>query len=157
MTIWGVSAARSLTHQLALVAGAGQVRIRSRSPRCRAPSTSSLGLRLKLGPSATPVFNWLPPPPDDSPLRIGPALPAGREILIRVPGAKQVELAGDFTDWQPVALQQVEASSWRTVLPIAPGLHRLAIRIDQGAWRPPPGTRPVRNEFGGDVAEIVVE
>ena len=74
-----------------------------------------------------------------------------------MPGAEQVELAGDFTDWEPVALQQVEASGWRTVLPIAPGLHRLAIRIDQGDWRPPPGARSVRNEFGGDVAEIVVE
>jgi hypothetical protein len=33
----------------------------------------------------------------------------------------------------------------------------MAIRIDQGAWRPPPGARPVRNEFGGDVGEVVVE
>lgn len=156
MTIWGVSAARSLTHQLALVAGAGRS---GSDPVTSVPGAKYfvLGLRLKLGPAAAPVFNWLPPPPDDSPLRIGPALPSGREILIRVPGARQVELAGDFTDWQPVALQQVEGSSWRTVLPIAPGLHRLAIRIDQGAWRPPPGTRPVRNEFGGDVAEVVVE
>ncbi len=156
MTIWGVSATRGLTQQLALVAGAGRS---GSDPVTSVPGAKYfvLGLRLKLGPAATPVFNWLPPPPDDSPLRIGPALPAGREILIRVPGAQQVELAGDFTDWQPVQLQKVEESGWRTMLPIAPGLHRLAIRIDQGAWRPPPGTRPVRNEFGGDVAEVVVE
>jgi hypothetical protein len=156
MTIWGVSAARSLSSQVALVGGAGRS---GADPVTAVPGAKYLvfGLRLKLGPAAAPVFNWLPPPPEDSPLRIGPALPAGREILIRVPGAKQVELAGDFTDWAPVALQQVEDSGWRAVLPIAPGLHRMAIRIDQGAWRPPPGTRPVRNEFGGDVAEIVVE
>ncbi len=156
ITIWGVSAARSLTPQLALVAGAGRS---GSDPVTAVPGAKyfALGLRLKLGPTASPVFNWLPPPPDDSPLRIGPALPAGREVLIRVPGAKQVELAGDFTDWEPVALQQVEASGWRTVLPIAPGLHRLAIRIDQGDWRPPPGARPVRSEFGGDVGEIVIE
>ncbi len=154
--IWGVSAARSLTPHLALVAGAGRS---GTDPVTSVPGAKYfvLGLRLKLGPAATPVFHWLPPPPEDSPLRIGPALPAGREILIRVPGAEQVELAGDFTDWEPVVLQRVEASGWRTVLPIAPGLHRLAIRIDGGDWRPPPGVRSVRNEFGGDVAEIVVE
>jgi hypothetical protein len=156
MTIWGVSAARSLTQQLALVAGAGRS---GSDPVTSVPGAKYfvVGLRLKLSPATAPVFNWLPPPPDDSPLRIGPALPAGREILIQVPGAEKVELAGDFTDWQPVTLQKAAGSGWRTVLPIAPGLHRLAIRIDQGAWRPPPGTRPVRNEFGGDVAEVVVE
>jgi hypothetical protein len=47
--------------------------------------------------------------------------------------------------------------SWRTLLPVSPGPHRLAIRIDGGAWRAPPGTRPVESEFGGQVAEVVVE
>ena len=36
-------------------------------------------------------------------------------------------------------------------------LHRLAVRIDGGEWQAPPGTRPVRSEFGGEVAEVVVE
>jgi hypothetical protein len=43
------------------------------------------------------------------------------------------------------------------VLSIPPGLHRLAIRVDGGRWHAPPGARPIPSEFGGEVAEIVVE
>jgi 1,4-alpha-glucan branching enzyme len=99
----------------------------------------------------------LPPPPDRSLFAIGPVLPAGREILVRAPGAGRVELAGDFTDWRPVELQPAAGGTWRAVLPISSGLHRLAIRIDRGEWHAPPGSRAVRNEFGGEVAEVVVE
>lgn len=156
LTIWGVSAAKGLMPNVALVGGAGRSGF---DPVTSVPGSRYfvLGLRLKLGPAPGRLLAVLPVPVEDAPLRIGPALPAGREILVRVPGATLVELAGDFTDWQPVTLQPVEDGGWRAVLHIAPGLHRLAIRIDQGQWRPPPGTRPVRSEFGGDVAEVVVE
>lgn len=77
--------------------------------------------------------------------------------MVRAPEARTVELAGDFTDWKPVPLQPWGDEAWRAYLPIAPGLHRLAIRIDGGPWRAPPGTRPIRSEFGGEVAEIVLE
>jgi hypothetical protein len=43
------------------------------------------------------------------------------------------------------------------LLPVSPGLHRLAIRIDGGAWKAPSGTRPIASEFGGEVAEVIVE
>jgi hypothetical protein len=92
-----------------------------------------------------------------APFRIGPAVAAGREIVVRATDAEMVELAGDFTDWKPVVLHRWGADSWRTLLPVSPGLHRLAVRIDGGEWRAPPGTRPVESEFGGQVAEIVVE
>jgi 1,4-alpha-glucan branching enzyme len=92
-----------------------------------------------------------------TPFRIGPALPAGREIIVVAPGASQVELAGDFTDWRPVPLDPWGDGAWRTVLTIPRGLHRLAVRVDGGAWHAPPGLRPLTSEFGGEVAEIVVE
>jgi hypothetical protein len=82
---------------------------------------------------------------------------AGREILVRARHAETVELAGDFTDWKPVTLARWGPDWWRAVLAIPPGLHRLAIRIDGGEWRAPPGTRPVESEFGGQVAEILVD
>jgi hypothetical protein len=77
--------------------------------------------------------------------------------VVRAPEAETVELTGDFTDWKPVTLRQWGPDSWRTLLPVSPGLHRLAVRIDGGEWRAPPGTRPIESEFGGQVAEVVVE
>ncbi len=156
LTIWGVSASRSLTSNLAVVAGAGRA---GSDPVTAVPGSRYLvmGLRLRLGPTATAAFGPMPAASDHTPFRIGPPLPAGREVIVLAPGASQVELAGDFTDWEPVTLQPAGDDGWRAVLPIRPGLHRLAVRIDRGPWQAPPGARPIRNEFGGEVAEIVVE
>lgn len=155
ITIWGVSAARDITPQLALVAGAGRS---GSDPVTSVPGAHYfvLGLRLKVGPAPSTIFSPAPRP-DNTPFRIGPALPAGREVKIRAPGATRVELAGDFTDWRPVELESVEDGAWRVVLPIPPGMHRLAVRINEGPWQAPPGSRPIPNEFGGEVAEVVVE
>ena len=156
ITIWGVSAAHGLTPQLALVAGAGRS---GSDPVTSVPGARYfvLGLRLKVGPPAGLLYGPPPAASDNTPFRVGPALPAGREVVVRVPGAARVELAGDFTDWRPVDLQPVENGAWRTLIAIEPGLHRLAIRIDDGDWQAPPGARAIASEFGGEVAEIVVE
>ena len=155
-TIWGLSASRSIAPSLALVAAAGRA---GSDPVTSVPGARyfALGLRLKVG---SPVLAPLPAAAartTAAPFRIGPAVAAGREIVIQAADARAVELAGDFTDWKPVALQRWGEDGWRALLPISPGLHRLAIRIDGGAWRAPPGTRPIASEFGGEVAEVVVE
>ena len=156
LTIWGVSATRGITQNLALIAGAGRA---GSDPVTAVPGARYvvMGLRLRLGPPATAAFARPTATPEHTPLRIGPALPAGREVIVRAPGATRVELAGDFTDWQPVSLLPEGDGGWRAVLPIRPGLHRLAVRIDGGAWQAPPGARAVPNEFGGEVAEVVVD
>lgn len=156
LTIWGFTATHSLTPDLALVAGAGRA---GSDPVTSVPGARYLvlGLRLKLNPFGTTSFAVPAPPPDHTPFRVGPPLPAGREITLRAPAARLVELAGDFTDWEPILLRYSGAGVWRTVLPIAPGLHRLAVRIDGGSWQAPPGSRPITSEFGSEVAEIVVE
>jgi hypothetical protein len=156
MTIWGVSASRGISPNLAVVAGAGRS---GSDPVTSVPGARYVvaGLRLRVGPSRAPVLGPLPPAPDHAPVLIGPVLPSGREIRVRAPGAERVELAGDFTDWRPVELERADAGAWRAVLAITPGLHRLAIRVDRGEWHAPPGSRAVRNEFGGEVAEVVVE
>jgi hypothetical protein len=56
-----------------------------------------------------------------------------------------------------VILQSAGDGGWCVVLPIWSGLHRLAVRIDGGEWQAPPGSRPIRSEFGGEVAEVVVD
>jgi hypothetical protein len=154
--IWGLAASRDLAPTLALVAAAGRA---GSDPVTSVPGARyfAVGLRFKVG---APVPLSLPPAPTSrpsAPFRIGPAVAAGREIVVQAPHAETVELAGDFTDWKPVTLRPWGPDSWRTLLQVSPGLHRLAIRIDGGEWRAPPGTRPVESEFGGQVAEVVVE
>jgi hypothetical protein len=155
-TIWGFSASRDISPTVALVAAAGRA---GSDPVTSVPGARyfAVGLRLKVG---QPLPASLPSPEsaaEAAPFRIGPAVAAGREIVVRAVDAARVELAGDFTDWKPVALQRWGDDAWRALLPVSPGLHRLAIRIDGGSWQAPPGTRAIRSEFGGEVAEVVVE
>lgn len=79
-----------------------------------------------------------------------------RTIRVRVPGARTVEVSGDFTGWKPVALARAGRDRWEITLPLARGLHRLAIRVDGEAWRAPPGVSTVADEFQGTVGVIVV-
>jgi hypothetical protein len=155
-TLWGLSASRSIAPSVAVVAAAGRA---GSDPVTSVPGARyfALGLRLKVGPQAMTALPAPAAPTAAAPFRIGPAVAAGREIVLRAREARAVELAGDFTDWKPVVLQRWGHESWRALLPISPGLHRLAIRIDGGPWRAPPGTRAIASEFGGEVAEIVVE
>jgi hypothetical protein len=155
-TIWGLSASREIAPTLALVAAAGRA---GSDPVTSVPGARyfAIGLRLKVGAPALPALPARTASDEAAPFRIGPAVAAGREIVVQAPAAETVELAGDFTDWKPVALRRWGEHAWRALLPVAPGLHRLAIRIDGGEWHAPPGTRAVESEFGGQVAEVVVE
>ena len=154
--IWGLSASRDLAPTMALVAAAGRA---GTDPVTSVPGARyfAIGLRLKVGAPAPVPLPSRPAADAAAPFRIGPAVAALREIVVLAPEAETVELAGDFTDWKPVPLRRWGPDSWRTLLPVSPGLHRLAIRIDGGEWRAPPGTRPIESEFGGQVAEVVVD
>jgi hypothetical protein len=154
--IWGLSVSRDLAPTLALVGAAGRA---GSDPVTSVPGARyfAVGLRLKVGAPAPLSLPARPASDASAPFRIGPAVAAEREIVVQAPDAETVELAGDFTDWKPVSLRRWGPDSWRTLLPVSPGLHRLAIRVDGGEWRAPRGTRPVESEFGGQVAEVVVE
>jgi hypothetical protein len=156
LTLWGLTAYRGITPLLDLVASAGRS---GSDPMTAAPGSRyvAVGLRFRFRGGPAPLL--LPPSraAGRAAFRVGPALGSGREIVVQVPRARRVELAGDFTDWRPVPLDPWADDAWRTVLTIAPGMHRLAIRVDGGTWRAPPGLRPLTSEFGGEVAEIVVE
>jgi hypothetical protein len=157
LTLWSAMLSRCLTPGLALVAGAGRT---ATDPVTSLPGSRYvvLGMRVRFGaPSSRPRPAEEAARPDAGAFRIGPPAPGGRPIRLKAPGARVVELAGDFTDWLPVSLERRGEDEWVGRLPIAPGIHRVAMRVDGGEWRPPPGTRPVPTEFGPDVGEIVVE
>ena len=93
---------------------------------------------------------------------VGPQLtvtvsPSGaRVIVVTARDARSVDVMADFTDWQPVALAPADHGVWRIEAPVAPGLHRVAIRLDGGAWMVPGNLPRASDEFGGAVGLITV-
>jgi hypothetical protein len=79
-----------------------------------------------------------------------------RIISIHAPAARTIELMADFTDWQPVTMRHVANDEWELAMQIAPGAHRLNIRVDGGEWRAPPGAGTAQDEFNGVVGLVVI-
>lgn len=80
-----------------------------------------------------------------------------RKLRVRVPGARKVEMKADFTDWETVELAAgTEPDVWMAAVDIGPGTYRVNLRVDGGAWGPPPGLLAVEDEFGGRVGLLVV-
>lgn len=80
-------------------------------------------------------------------------------IEIVAPDASSVELLADFTNWTPVALTRtgrVAGAVWRIERAVPPGAHRLAIRLDGGAWTVPPNLPSVTDDLGGTVGVITI-
>lgn len=78
-------------------------------------------------------------------------------IAVRVEGAQSVELSGDLTRWQPVALVQGSDGRWWGRFPDpAVAVVEVAVRVDGGTWLVPPGTDAVRDEFGGVAGRLVL-
>jgi hypothetical protein len=97
------------------------------------------------------------PLPADAPaLEFEHAAIGVRTLTIRDVSAERVEIAADFTDWQPVAFTMVRRSVWELPVALPPGVYRLNVRIDGGRWQVPRGARPQRDEFGGLVGLVVV-
>jgi hypothetical protein len=130
------------------------------------------GPSLAFDPSARPrtmvgvqLAPWAPRDRADAPpvaprLRTWTArsLGDGRTVVrVRCTNAGRVELAGDFTDWTPVALDAVYGGMWEAELPIAPGLHQVQIRLDGGAWQVPPGLPTAQGEFAGVAGVLLID
>src|SRR5437763_20422 len=77
-------------------------------------------------------------------------------LVVQAAGATRVELAADFTDWQPLALTRRADGMWEAVLQIASGLHRVNVRIDGAAWLAPAGITRAADEYGSEVGIFAV-
>ncbi|HVM43213.1 MAG TPA: glycogen-binding domain-containing protein, partial [Gemmatimonadales bacterium] len=71
-------------------------------------------------------------------------------------GATRVEVMGDFTGWQPVALEPDGGGRYRYALDVGTGLYRFNVRLDGGSWGVPEGIAAVADEFGGSVGLLAV-
>jgi hypothetical protein len=77
-------------------------------------------------------------------------------IVVRVGGVERVEVMGDFTAWEPKLLTRIGRDRWEITLPITPGIHQINVRVDNGKWRPPPGTPTMRDGYSGEVGILVI-
>ena len=79
------------------------------------------------------------------------------ELVVRIVASDTltVEVAGDFSDWQPLPLER-DGNQWiaRVVLP--PGKYHLGIRANHGTWRAPRNLARVHDDFGGESGLIVI-
>jgi hypothetical protein len=53
-------------------------------------------------------------------------------------------------------MTQLPNGDWTLERGIAPGTHRVAIRVNGGAWVVPPNLPHVSDEFGGEVGLLIV-
>ncbi len=130
---------------------------------------ASVGLRLRTALRRPPAIRD-PQPLSRSPangdggagagliarLDVQPAPDGMVRLVVYAAAAATVELAGDFTDWQPVTLRRTVEGAWECMLRIPSGLHRVNVRVDGGEWTAPAGTTRAADEFGGEVGIVTV-
>lgn len=69
---------------------------------------------------------------------------------IDAPDARRVELAGSFSNWSPdVVLTPVTDGRWMAYVPLRPGVHDYAFRVDGERWVVDPAAPRVADGFGG--------
>jgi len=129
----------------------GGVRLRLASParlsaRTTIPSASRPGTPADGDPVADLRLEVLPRP--NGVVRL--------VLYVASTSAAGAELAGDFTDWQPLQLRRSANGMWETVLAIPSGVHRLNVRIDGGAWIVPAGLTRAADDFGDEVGIMTV-
>jgi hypothetical protein len=108
----------------------------------------NLGLSLRTGRGSPPTQ----PVPEGA-----PNVPADyTRIATRDDGVSRVDVAGDFTNWKPIAMHRAPNGVWYIDLRIAPGQYRYSLRIDGTEWRAPEGRPQVDDDFGGKSAWLVV-
>lgn len=91
-------------------------------------------------------------------LVIGPALDSAglREVRAWAPGVGTVEIVADFTDWIAAPLVRQPGGEWRGYYHVAPGLHRLNLRLDRRELDVPVNLARTRDDFLGEVGLILV-
>jgi hypothetical protein len=131
----------------------------------------SVGLRLATRRPASTIPRRIDArtpgePSRPSPRSFRPAVPAFEvrssgpdryQFRVDAPGAKKVEIMGDFTEWRPVALEGTGGDTWAVTLALSPGTYRVNLRVDGGPWGVPPGVTALADDFGGTVGVLRVE
>lgn len=97
----------------------------------------------------------------NAPRKSGTRAGAGKTIEFKLlnPGAANVAVAGDFTQWQeaPVPLKKGKTGVWSAKLALKPGRYEYRYLVD-GEWADDPASdERVENPFGSHNALIIVD
>ena len=76
-------------------------------------------------------------------------------LEVRERAEARVELAVSFLDWTPRAMAY-EGGRFVARLPLPPGNHRVAVRVNGGRWLAPAGLPRVDDELGGSSGLVIV-
>jgi hypothetical protein len=87
---------------------------------------------------------------------VAPPTAGMTRLALRDDGATHVEVAGDFTNWKPIATQRAANGVWFIDLPIPRGQYRYAFRVDGAHWKIPEGAAAIDDDFGGKSAWLTV-
>ena len=144
-----------VSSQLAAVAGGG-----------REPAQPTRGLPARSYGSLGLMLAYWPIPRGTVPVETPESMVHGftlraagsntQRITARIGGVEKVEIMGDFSDWQPMPLIRRGRDLWELLVPVAPGVHQINLRIDGGQWIAPPGMPTLRDGFNGEVGVIVI-
>jgi hypothetical protein len=80
---------------------------------------------------------------------------SGGLLRFELPAAQRVEIAGDWTGWEPVPLQRESRGRWVLRVTLPAGVHRFNLIVD-GEWTVPPGVTSVPDGFGGRTGLLIV-
>jgi hypothetical protein len=79
-------------------------------------------------------------------------------IVVRSPGARRIEVAGDFNLWEPTELVRAQTGDNFTFkLKLSPGSYKFVLRVDAGEWGVPPGVPVMLDDFGNAVALLIIQ
>ncbi len=81
----------------------------------------------------------------------------GAELVLRVTAASDaiVEVAHSANEWTPLRLTR-DGDAFVARVTLASGAHRVALRVNGGAWRAPRGLSRVSDDFGGSAGLLIV-
>ncbi len=79
-----------------------------------------------------------------------------RGIILGVPDADRVEIAGDFNGWTLQPLERHSSGGWVVPAGLEPGVYRFNLRVDGERWTVPEGVPQVDDGFGGRVGLLII-
>ena len=146
---WGLGARASLPGRLAIRASYER---EPQDPLYWNGSRSSWTIGLSRAFGARSAFEVRLPPPEA--FRTAPG-----DVVIRISreeSAGPVSIAGDFTQWEPVAME-VREGAWEARFDLAPGVYHYSFRRADGSWFLPDSVQNrVDDGFGGVNGVLVV-